>query len=119
MLYSESLYRRTAIVFLVSAKGGATAHRGDDNAPVTLDATTPAFRYLTIAQVCAMTGYHRTTLQRAVDAGDLARYGLPRAPRFLEHEVVAWMSAPAPRRAGATKVTYGPRAGLPGSALRW
>lgn len=77
----------------------------------------PRYRYLTIADACAMTGYSRATIERAVRDGHLGRYGLPRAPRLLEHEVIAWMTdPPAPkRRPQATTV----RAGLPGSQLRW
>lgn len=77
----------------------------------------PRYRYLTIAQACAMTGYSRTTIERAVRDEQLGRYGLPRAPRLLEHELVAWMTnPPAPKRRPAGTAE---RAGLPGSQLRW
>jgi predicted DNA-binding transcriptional regulator AlpA len=99
---------------------GTTASERTDGqtpGPLLLDAAPSPMRYLTMAQTCEMTHYHRTTIQRAVDAGELTRYGLPRAPRFLEHEVVAWMNAPRPAR--APRASYNERAGLPGSSLRW
>lgn len=84
--------------------------------PAVLD-DEPTFRYLTIPQVCAMTGYSRTTIERALRDGHIGRYGLPRAPRLLEHEVIGWMADPPAPKRRPSRTTE--RAGLPGSQLRW
>jgi predicted DNA-binding transcriptional regulator AlpA len=103
---------------LALATESATTLRVVSDEPAVASGTPPlTYRYITVPEACAMTGYSRATIDRALRDGALTRYGLPRAPRILQHELVAWMTNPPAAKRKASR-TDG-RAGLPGSLLRW